>query len=69
MLQKITEKTIVRTTHMLHKTTNSATHNYRPYYTKLHHTDNTTDKLFEHATDTNQVSCTEIRHSDVRSFV
>ena len=45
-----------------------ATQNYRPYYTELRYTDNTTDKLSAHATDTNQVSCTQIRHSDVATY-
>ena len=56
---KITHYTV------LHKTTNATTQNYRPYYTKLHYT---TDKLPTHATDTNQVSCTQIRHSDVAMY-
>ena len=50
----------VRTTHVLHKTTNRTTPNYRLYYTKLHYTDNAMDKLSAHATDTNLVSCTQI---------
>ena len=41
------------------------TQNYRPHYAKLRYTDNTTDKLSAHSTDTNQVSCTQIQHSDV----
>ena len=47
-------KTTVHTTHVLHKTTDHTTLNYANYI------DNTTDKLSVHATDTNQVSCTQI---------
>ena len=35
------------------------------YYTKLCYT---TDKLPVHATDTNQVSCTQILHNDVAMY-
>ena len=58
-------KTTVCTTHVLHKTTNATTQNYRPYYTKLCYT---TDKLPVHVTDTNQVSFTQIRHNDVATY-
>ena len=63
------KKPAVRTTHVLHKTTDHTTQNYRPYYTKLYYTDYTTDKLTAHTTDTNQVSCTQIRHSNVATYV
>ena len=52
-LQKDYRKTTVRTTHVLYKTINRTTQNYRPYYTKLRYTDNTTDKLS---------ACTHNRH-------
>ena len=58
----------MRTTHELHKTTDRTTQNYKPYYTKLRYTGKTTDKLSVHATDTNQVSCTQIRYSDVAMY-
>ena len=53
---------------VLHKTTNRTTQNYRLYYTKLRYTDNSTDKISAHTTDTNQVSCTQIQHSDVAMY-
>ena len=75
-------KTTVRTTHVLHKTNDRTTQNYRPYYTKLqtilhkttdHTTQNNailqTNYLHVYATDTNQVSCTQIRHNDVASYI
>ena len=65
-LQKNYRNTTVRTTHVLHKTTNHTTQNYRPYYTELRYIHNTTDKLSVHAT---QVSCTQIQHSDVSMYV
>ena len=65
MLQKSYRQVTVSTTHVLHKSTDRirshrTTQNYRLNYTKLCYSDNTTDKLSAHATDTNQVSCTQI---------
>ena len=61
-LQKNYRNTTVRTTHVLHKTTDRTTLNYAIQIIA------TTYKLSAHATDTNQVSCTQIRHSDVATY-
>ena len=58
----------MHTTHELHKTTDHTTQNYRPHYTKLRYTDNTTYKQSAHATDTNQVSYIQVQHSDVAMY-
>ena len=52
----------MRTTHVLHKTTDHTTQNYAILAS------NTTDKIPAHATDTNQVSRTQIQHSDVATY-
>ena len=65
MLQPNYRKTTVCTTHMLHKTTNAS------YHTKLQNyaiRAYTTYKLPAYATDTNQVSCTQIQHNDVATY-
>ena len=58
-------RTAVRTTHILHRTTDHSTQNYGPWYTKLYYT---TDKLPVHTADTNQVSCKQIRHNNVATY-
>ena len=59
------EHNVIMLQHVLHKTTNATTQNYRLYCTKLCYT---TDKLPAHTMDKNQVSYTQIQHNDVATY-